>query len=40
MKKKIFSTMAIAAIVFTSCKKEEPATVELGEAVITGNVWG
>ena len=39
MKKKIFSTMAIAAIVFTACKKEEPATVELEEAVITGNVW-
>lgn len=31
--------MAIAAIALTSCKKDEPATSELGEATITGNVW-
>jgi hypothetical protein len=31
--------MAIAAIALTSCKKDEPATSELGSATITGNVW-
>lgn len=31
--------MAIAAIALTSCKKDEPATSELGEATINGNVW-
>jgi hypothetical protein len=39
MKRKIFSIMAIAAIALTSCKKDEPATSELGEATINGNVW-
>ena len=39
MKRKMFSIMAIAAIAVASCKKEEPVTIELGEAVITGNVW-
>ena len=31
--------MAIAAVALTSCKKDEPATSELGEATISGNVW-
>ena len=39
MKRKMFSIMAIAAIALTSCKKDEPASSELGDATISGNVW-
>lgn len=39
MKRKMFSIMAIAAVALVSCKKEEPATSELGMATINGNVW-
>jgi hypothetical protein len=39
MKRKIFSIMAIAAIALTSCNKDKPATSELGEATVNGNVW-
>jgi hypothetical protein len=38
MKRKMFSIMAIAAIALTSCKKEEPASNELGEATIEGTI--
>ncbi len=31
--------MAIAAVALVSCKKDEPATSELGMATINGNVW-
>ncbi|MCH2235699.1 MAG: hypothetical protein MK078_15775 [Crocinitomicaceae bacterium] len=39
MKKNIFSILAIAAVAFTSCKDETPASSELGEATINGTVW-
>ena len=40
MKKKVFSIMAIVAIAMTSCEKEEVLdSNQLGQAVITGNVW-
>ena len=39
MKRKIFSMMAIAAVALASCSKDDPATSELGEATINGNVW-
>ncbi|UKN01637.1 hypothetical protein K6119_18095 [Paracrocinitomix mangrovi] len=39
MKRKIFSALAIAAIAFTSCKKDDLDTTELGEATIEGNIW-
>lgn len=39
MKRKIFSIVAIAAIAFVSCKKEDENSTELGEATINGNVW-
>lgn len=39
MKRKIFSVMAIAAIAFVSCKKDELNSTELGTATINGNIW-
>ena len=39
MKRKMFSIMAIAAIAFASCKKEEAVSTQLGEAVINGNIY-
>lgn len=39
MKRKMFSILAIAAIAMTSCKKDEPASSELRDATISGNVW-
>lgn len=39
MKRKMFSILAIAAIAMTSCKKDEPVSSELRDAVINGNVW-
>ena len=39
MKRKIFSVIAIAAVAFTSCKKDEAETTELRTATINGNVW-
>lgn len=39
MKRKIFSALAIVAIAFTSCKKDDLDTTELGEATIEGNIW-
>lgn len=35
----MFSILAIAAIAMTSCKKDEPVSSELRDAVINGNVW-
>ncbi|MBD3637689.1 MAG: hypothetical protein HUJ25_10070 [Crocinitomicaceae bacterium] len=39
MKRRILSVMAIAAVAFVSCNKDEDASTELGEATIKGNVW-
>jgi hypothetical protein len=39
MKRTIFSIMAIGAIAFTSCKKDDVDSTEVGSATINGNVW-
>ena len=40
MKRKIFAALAISAIAFVSCKKEEPvAPAEPGSATIQGTLW-
>ena len=40
MKRKIFAALAISAIAFVSCKKEEPvAPVEPGSATVSGTLW-
>lgn len=40
MKRKIFAALAISAIAFVSCKKEEPvAPAEPGSATIEGTLW-
>jgi hypothetical protein len=40
MKGKIFAALAIGAIAFVSCKKEEPATpAEPGTATVQGTLW-
>jgi len=39
MKKKLFSILAIGAIAITSCEKEVLDSNQLGEAVITGNIY-
>ncbi|MCB9223090.1 MAG: hypothetical protein R2780_07735 [Crocinitomicaceae bacterium] len=38
MKRIILSSLAIAAIALTSCKKDEVETIELGEATISGTI--
>jgi len=39
MKKRIFSIIAIAAVVMSSCKKEEINSTQLEDAIIKGNVY-
>ena len=40
MKRKVFAALAIGAIVFVSCKKEEPATpADPGSATVQGTLW-
>lgn len=40
MKRKIFAALAISAIAFVGCKKEEPvAPSEPGSATISGTLW-
>lgn len=40
MKRKIFAALAISAIAFVSCKKEEPvAPAEPGRATVEGTLW-
>jgi hypothetical protein len=40
MKRKIFAALAISAIAFVSCKKEEPvAPAEPGTATVSGILW-
>lgn len=40
MKRKIFAALAISAIAFVSCKKDEPvAPAEPGTATISGTLW-
>ncbi len=40
MKRKIFAALAISAIAFVSCKKEEPvAPAEPGMATVQGTLW-
>lgn len=40
MKRKIYASLAIAAIAFVSCKKEEPvAPSEPGVATVSGTLW-
>ena len=40
MKRKIFAALAISAIAFVSCKKEEPvAPSEPGKATVEGTLW-
>jgi hypothetical protein len=40
MKRKIFAALAISAIAFVSCKKDEaPAPVDPGNGTISGTLW-